>query len=548
MGKKDREKQLEQLIKDLVHIPSVTGSPEECTPAQYLYDLCAGESYFKEYPEHLALTPEDEKGKCSFFALVKASRSTSKTLLFISHFDVVEVDVYGDLRHLAYDSEKLEDAFNPQQLPLQVREDLESRNWIFGRGVMDMKCGVALEADLLLEFARNPELYDANLAMLSVYDEEGSNTGMIRGVSFLQDHAKALNLDFIGAVNTEPSDAGRSGTEHPLIFTGSMGKCLAMFYAVGKETHCGSYFQGMSAALLQSCISREFEGNPRYSETVEGTVSLPPAALREGTVQEAPYSVTIPYQSISYYNIFTLRNNPGAVIGLLLEGASKAAREGALRMQEAWKDLLRRGYRGEGEPSWEAEVLTFEELRRRAAIHYPGDFQKEYQRWQETLSPDLDLRERCLKLVEKLLPWRGSREPLIVVGFLPPFIPHRGNRSNNPRERIFLEGAQKVLLHAQEQYGRTLEIDPFFGGLCDLSYLGWEQDPQDFRILRNNLPGWGTFYSLPADAMKELDMPVLNLGPLGRDPHKHTERLERDYALRELPELLRFFIRSVSEN
>ncbi len=548
MQKKNREKQLEQLIKDLVHIPSVTGSSEECAPAGYLYDLCAKKSYFKEHPEHLVLTPRDEQGKYSFFALVKAARDTSKTLLFISHFDVVEVDVYGDLRHLAYDPGKLEEAFNPQQLPFQVREDLESRNWIFGRGVMDMKCGVALEVDLLLEFAENPELYDVNLAMLSVYDEEGSSAGMIRGVPFLQDQAEALNLDFIGAVNTEPSDAGRSGTEHPLVFTGSMGKCLAMFYAVGKETHGGSYFKGMSAALLQSCISREFEANPRYSEIVEGTVSLPPAALREGTLQEAPYSVTIPYQSISYYNIFTLQNNPGAVMGLLLEGASKAAREASLHMQQSWEELLRRGYRGEGEPPWEAEVLTFEELRRRVAIHYPGDFQKDYQKWQEDLSPHLDLRERCLKLVEKLLPWRGSREPLIVVGFLPPFMPHRSNRKNTPRERIFFEGATKVVLQAQERYHRTLEMEPFFGGLCDLSYLGWEQDPQDFRILRNNLPGWETFYSLPAEAMKELDMPVINLGPLGRDPHKHTERLERDYALRELPELLRFFIRFVSEN
>ncbi len=547
MEKTDREKRLERFLKELVGIPSITGSPEECFPAEYLYRTCAQEPYFKEHPEHLGFTPEDPQGRRSFFGLVKASRNTSKTLLFISHFDVVEVDVYGDLQPLAYDPEKLEDALIPQHLPPRVREDLESQNWIFGRGVMDMKCGVALELDLLLEFARNPELYDLNMAMLAVYDEEGSNTGMIRGVSFLAERAPELDLDFLGAVNTEPSDAGRSGTEHPLIFTGSMGKCLAMFYAVGKETHCGSYFKGMSASLLQSCISREFEGNPHYSETVEGVVSLPPAALREGTLQEGPYSVTLPYRSVSYYNIFTLQNNPGAVMGLLLEGASKAAREGAQKMQEAWEELLRRGYRGEGEPSWEAEVLTFEELRRRAAIHYPGNFQRDYEEWQKEFPETLDLRERCLGLVEKLLPWRGNRDPLIVVGFLPPFMPHRWNQKKTGREKLFFETAQKVITHAKERYERTLEMDPFFGGLCDLSYLGWEQDSQDFRILKNNLPGWGTFYALPAEAMQKLDMPVLNLGPLGRDPHKYTERLERDYALRELPELLRFFIRSVSE-
>ena len=548
MKSKDREKKLEKLIKDLVRIPSVTGSSEECVPGKYLYDACAREPYFQQHPEYFALTPEDAEGKSSFFALVKASRKTSKTLLFIGHFDVVDVDVYGDLQPLAYETEKLEEALDSRNLPPEVREDLLSRNWIFGRGVMDMKCGIALELDLLLEFAKDPELYDVNIALLAVYDEEGSNTGMIRGVSFLAEQAKALELDFIGAVNTEPSDAGRSGTENPLIFTGSMGKCLAMFYAVGKESHCGSYFKGMSAVLLQSYINREFEGNPRYSETEEGTVSLPPAALKAEVVQDAPYSVTLPYRSVSYYNVFTLQNNPGAVMGLLLEGASKAVREAEMHMRHAWEELLRRGYPGEGEPaSWETEVLAFEELRRRAAIHYPGDFQEDYRRWQQEIPSHLDLRERCLRLVEKLLPWRGNREPLMVVGFLPPFMPHRTNHRKNSRERRFLEGARKVVDHAEKEYRRTLEIDPFFGGLCDLSYLGWEQDSQDFRILSNNLPGWGTLYSLPEEAMKALDMPVLNLGPLGRDPHKYTERLERDYALRELPELLRFFIRSVSE-
>ncbi|WP_332636997.1 hypothetical protein [Acetomicrobium sp.] len=42
--------------------------------------------------------------------------------------------------------------------------------------------------------------------------------------------------------------------------------------------------------------------------------------------------------------------------------------------------------------------------------------------------------------------------------------------------------------------------------------------------------------------MGKLNMPIINLGPLGRGAHTWLERLERDYALGELPQLLRQFL------
>jgi len=52
------------------------------------------------------------------------------------------------------------------------------------------------------------------------------------------------------------------------------------------------------------------------------------------------------------------------------------------------------------------------------------------------------------------------------------------------------------------------------------------------------VPGYRTLYELPLQALRKLDIPVLNLGPVGKDAHKHTERIHERYAFEVYPALL----------
>jgi len=105
---------------------------------------------------------------------------------------------------------------------------------------------------------------------------------------------------------------------------------------------------------------------------------------------------------------------------------------------------------------------------------------------------------------------------------------------------------EATVSYAETAFGRHLPECPAFGGLCDLSYIGCEIDEVERQTLKENTPGWGVIYDLPFDLMEKLNMPIINLGPLGRGAHTWLERLERDYALRELPQLLRQFIRQLA--
>ncbi|MPN28931.1 Protein RocB [bioreactor metagenome] len=56
------------------------------------------------------------------------------------------------------------------------------------------------------------------------------------------------------------------------------------------------------------------------------------------------------------------------------------------------------------------------------------------------------------------------------------------------------------------------------------------------------MPCLGYKYNLPLEEIKKLNVPVLNYGPHGKDPHKFTERILVDYSFEIVPELVRYMI------
>jgi arginine utilization protein RocB len=53
-----------------------------------------------------------------------------------------------------------------------------------------------------------------------------------------------------------------------------------------------------------------------------------------------------------------------------------------------------------------------------------------------------------------------------------------------------------------------------------------------------NMPMWDQGYSIPLQELEAFDVPVMNLGPVGRDAHQWTERLDVDYAFDTLMDML----------
>jgi len=153
-----------------------------------------------------------------------------------------------------------------------------------------------------------------------------------------------------------------------------------------------------------------------------------------------------------------------------------------------------------------------------------------------------DLREQALAAVDALLVACQELTPAIVVLFAPPFYP----AVNSSGDDLVEACVARVREQAASRFGRELHRSHWFNGISDLSYVSHRGDDAAVAAYERNTPGFGERYVIPFAAMRELDAPVLNVGPFGKDPHQHTERLHVGSAFHELPELLADLVQFVA--
>lgn len=534
LSQKDK---LLKMIEELVSIPSVTESKNESLPGTWIKERLEKLPYFIEKKSHLLwvetpLEGSDEKLH-SLVARVDASVPTNRTVLLIGHYDVVDVRVYGEMAKDSFDVKKITGLLNKDN------EDV-----IYGRGTMDMKCGIALELDIIEEFAQNRELYDVNIAAAFVGDEENASAGM-RGLLPVLSKMKEDGTDFLVAINTEPGEAGYPGESGPAVFLGTLGKIMPSFYVRGRASHVGNYYSGFSSALAVSRIVSYAEGNPHFADPLNGKCEPSWICLDMGVIKKG-YSVTVPDRAFVYFNCFTATNTPADVMAHMKIIAGYALDQTSAQLAESYRNLLAMGCEGKSFNVPRAKAYSLEDITEIARKNYGAGFDEELAKYIKDLPPG-DMRERGMKAVERIADMSGVEGPYAICFFLPPWLPVRTDFTGEKRDMQTIAAARSVKDHLLKRYGIEMREVELFAGLCDLSYVGAKVLTDDLQALEKNMPGWGEIYSIPMKEMQSLGLPVINLGPSGEDAHKKTERLRLGYSLDILPELLRCAVRKVSE-
>lgn len=163
---------------------------------------------------------------------------------------------------------------------------------------------------------------------------------------------------------------------------------------------------------------------------------------------------------------------------------------------------------------------------------------EEIKRFEETLINDasLDERDYSLRLVEKVHAMWSIQDPVIISYFSPPYYPHVVIEGKDIKEQNVLKAVRLAVDETESQY--NLVYKNFFPFIADISYASAPKDSQAIKSLKNNMPGFGTKYILPLDEMSKLNLPVLDIGPFGKDAHKSTERVETNYSFNTTPELV----------
>ncbi|MED4751582.1 M20/M25/M40 family metallo-hydrolase [Brevibacillus choshinensis] len=529
MGKWQTKEQLVDLLCNIVSIPSVTGSLAEKQLPGYVVEQLRSLPYYQAHPDHVRANPTED-GRHFVTALVK-KEGARDTIILVSHFDVVDVEDYGAWRTHAFDPQTLTPLFqaNAAEMPAEVRHDLNTGNWLFGRGTMDMKCGLTLHMSMI-ERACEGE-FEGNILLLTVPDEEVNSVGMRAAVPALLALAEEFDLSYKTVLNSEPMFTRFPGDQNKYLYTGSIGKVLPGFLCYGKETHVGEPFAGLNGNYMASQLTCELELNTSFCEVVEGEASPPPTNLIQKDLKKE-YSVQIPHRAVTLFNLFLLEKRMEDVVEPLLQSAKKVAEQIKQTYVRHATQFAANAPFAPRELS--INVLTYEQLHAYATKTYGEDRLIQLQADVVASRGEKDDRDMTIELVDQLAILCKELSPMIILFFAPPFYPAVSSRNHPVIQRV----AAEMEAYAREQHKVTLVNQNYFGGISDLSYVGLQYPAASMQPLVANMPMWDRGYSIPLQELEAFDVPVMNLGPVGRDAHQWTERLDVDYAFDTLMDML----------
>ena len=130
----------------------------------------------------------------------------------------------------------------------------------------------------------------------------------------------------------------------------------------------------------------------------------------------------------------------------------------------------------------------------------------------------------------------------VIIGFLSPYCQSRVNHRNTRREQSIIEAAEYVKEWFESSYKKPMAISEIYEGISDMSEFGFQDSIEQLNFLESNLVGYKTDIKTPFKTMMELDVPIINIGPIGKDAHKMTERVYLPYVFNVLPKQIKMFL------
>lgn len=526
------------LTRELVAIPSINSTDGEGRIAGRIEEILRSYPYFRLHPEQI-FTQElgDEWDRKNVFALVKGRADCRDTIILHGHTDTVDIDNYGDLRTYAYECDRLMEEMKKRSYDREVEEDLQSGHYMVGRGVCDMKAGISFCMNMLRFCSEHTELLKVNLLFMANPGEEMHHNGILAATEVLERMCKGQKMRFRMAVNMDCSNPHYAGDDSRYFYYGTVGKILPCFYIVGKETHIGQCYLGVDAAQMASRLINGIHLNLKYADEYQGEVSMPPSVLRYQD-SKTHYSVNTAKWAFIYFNFLVLQKSPEDILGQLKQDTIQIMDGMMKEMNECYSRFCQKNKRSYEPLPFQIRVLLYEELYQEAEQKINGSLEDRITEWiGQSGQENEDPRETAKRIVQKLLEVSGYEENVIVIFLAPPFMQHNTLRREDEAEHGLAQLLNGLLERFEKEKGIAVRHVGFYPSLSDSSYLKMDDGEASAAFVERNMAGFSQLGQLHLAAIKGLNIPALNMGCYGKDPHRNTERLDTDYSFRTLPEV-----------
>lgn len=524
-------------LLELVSVPGIAGTKSEGLTAEKTLSILEDIPYFQQHRENLNLIKikSDPLNRSFVSALFCSSKPSKKTIILTGHLDVVDIEDYGHLKELAFNPIELKKRIKELPLDKDAINDLESGDYIFGRGTADMKFGLALHIELLRELSSRDD-FEGNILFLAVPGEESNSEGMLAAVPHLLELNKKYGYKYIGLFVSECCIPKEIGDETKRIYLGTAGKVMPLFLFVGKETHVYESFSGLNPNLLATELNRLLELNPDFCDINKGNITPPPTCLKQTDLKEL-YSVQTPLMAASYYNVLTLNLSIDELIEKLKNLCFQAFHNTLNIIEKSVNKFASISNRNSLREEFEPKVLTYEEVYKKVKETLGDKFDTYIQgKIEQWINENMDLQSIAINIMKETYLNYPDKSPAIIIGFAPPYYPDKHLMENKTDDMVLLKVIDNILEYAKDKFNTNIEKDHYYMALCDLSYTGIT-NKKGLNTIASNILGINKSYNLPVDELSQLDIPSIAFSGFGKDFHKFSERLNIPYSFEVVPNL-----------
>ena len=526
----DFQEQIATFFQEAMSIPSFTNTESERVIEDYLDQRIGAIPYFQTHPHHFGRYPlsNDHLHRSVNWALV--DKGKKKTVILFHHHDTVDLEDYGPLAPIALDSEALVQALKDLDFRSEMQEDLNSRQWQFGRGSCDMKAALALQLGVLEAYASDLVGGQVNLLYLSVGDEESYSRGMRGALGLLCQLKDEFDLDYVLAVDSEPFEAGSD--KEKVLHIGTVGKLMPVVVAQGVLSHMKEPLKGINALSLLIAVASKLDLHPDLSDHALGERSPLPSwsYLRDLKDQ---YDVSTVLHAAGYFSVLHLKKTPQELLQRIKELSQEAVDQFYV------KYLSLQDQAGQEHVISQPRVISYQELLDRCQKKEGFlSFQEqcEQRAYQDFLS-GVSYQTIAIQQIQSFLEFLSEKNPLVVIGFAPPYYPSMNCRSL-PNTSLKIDNLIDDYRYYLASRGLSLKVEEYFMGICDTSYCALERELESYQVVLDSLAIPSQVYELDLANIAQIQVPAVNLGPWGKELHQRGERVFREDLLDTIPSYL----------
>jgi arginine utilization protein RocB len=191
--------------------------------------------------------------------------------------------------------------------------------------------------------------------------------------------------------------------------------------------------------------------------------------------------------------------------------------------------------------------MTYEEMEQLLVDENGETFTAHMSQFKDQLlkNTKLDTRMFSAKVVEEAWKWMKDKNPAIILFYSSLYSPRIELTGKTADELALITALDEAVEEIQPHYQYPIVTRNFFPYISDMSFVALSDDEAGINAETSNNPSWGTKLFVDYQDIRDINVPVINIGPYGLDAHKKLERMEMTYSLEVVPNLTNLVIQKL---